>query len=655
MIEAPDVLIVVRLALAAVFALAGAAKLADLQGSRRAAADFGLPERLAAPLGVLLPPAELAAACLLAIGATARAGSAIAFVLLLAFSAAIARSIRRGEAPDCHCFGQVHSEPAGPLTLIRNLALAALAAAALFAPWGSGAGIETLGAGGLVALAIAPVLLVLVLRSRAGARGTVAPTETGRVMGSVAPEFEAQTLDGVTVSLASLRASGRPVLIAFTDPRCGPCRRLLPRLGEWQRRHAGALTIAVVSRGEAEEIRHEAAEHGVTDLLQEREQAVSAAYGALATPSAVLVDADGRIASAVVAGEQAIAEVVAGADTSVPFVQLDGVSGDLSRRDALRRFATTAGAATLAAGPASLLLPDLAEAECPNHRRCAGHCCPPNSHCRHGKCHCNPGFTKDGRRCVPDEIGGGGGGSTSPAPSATCGNGIREAGEQCDGANLGGQTCAGLGFASGTLTCNPNCTINTSGCTSAQCSQLSDCPDMTSQCKTATCSSGTCEYADFAGIGDPCTVGTGACQRTGTKVCNGNGGVVCNATPGTPQAEICNGIDDDCDGVVDNDCTGCSDPSFCPGTDTTCAFRTCVGGQCGQGFANGGTPCGTTCSGSTLTSQVCNGSGGCVDGASQSCSPYFCNGNACATTCGSDFDCQAGFHCSGSHCVSNMP
>jgi hypothetical protein len=36
--------------------------------------------------------------------------------------------------------------------------------------------------------------------------------------------------------------------------------------------------------------------------------------------------------------------------------------------------------------------------------------------------------------------------------------------EQCDGFQLGGQTCRSLGFASGTLACGTNCMVDTSGC-----------------------------------------------------------------------------------------------------------------------------------------------------------------------------------------------
>lgn len=53
-------------------------------------------------------------------------------------------------------------------------------------------------------------------------------------------------------------------------------------------------------------------------------------------------------------------------------------------------------------------------------------------------------------------------------------------------------------------------------------------------------------------INDPCIVGTGACQRAGIMMCNDQlNGTQCSAAPGTPSAEACNYFDDDCDGSVD--------------------------------------------------------------------------------------------------------
>ena len=53
-------------------------------------------------------------------------------------------------------------------------------------------------------------------------------------------------------------------------------------------------------------------------------------------------------------------------------------------------------------------------------------------------------------------------------------------------------------------------------------------------------------------VGAPCTVGMGACARNSVKVCAGNGsGTICPAVPGQPDPEVCNGLDDDCDGETD--------------------------------------------------------------------------------------------------------
>lgn len=53
--------------------------------------------------------------------------------------------------------------------------------------------------------------------------------------------------------------------------------------------------------------------------------------------------------------------------------------------------------------------------------------------------------------------------NTDPTP-LTCGDSVRQTEEDCDGSDLGGQTCATMGFTGGVLKCEVRCGFDTSGC-----------------------------------------------------------------------------------------------------------------------------------------------------------------------------------------------
>ncbi|PYT17278.1 MAG: hypothetical protein DMF51_02840 [Acidobacteria bacterium] len=53
------------------------------------------------------------------------------------------------------------------------------------------------------------------------------------------------------------------------------------------------------------------------------------------------------------------------------------------------------------------------------------------------------------------------------------------------------------------------------------------------------------------GTGVFCSAGVGSCQRSGQIVCTSPSTTACSAVAGSPTIEVCNHVDDDCDGLVD--------------------------------------------------------------------------------------------------------
>lgn len=138
----------------------------------------------------------------------------------------------------------------------------------------------------------------------------------GLAIGTPAPSFTLPTLTSETLSLAALRALGKPVVLLFSDPGCGPCNALLPEIGQWQRDHAGKLVVALISRGTVEANRPKVTEHGLRHVLLQTDREVAGAYQASGTPSAVLVRRDGTIGSALAQGADAIRQLVTRAVTT---------------------------------------------------------------------------------------------------------------------------------------------------------------------------------------------------------------------------------------------------------------------------------------------------------------------------------------------------
>jgi hypothetical protein len=234
----------------------GGAKLADLDGSRRSLIGFGVPEGAARWGAVGFPVAELAIGVALAVTSASWWGAIGALGVLVVFLGGISINMWLGRKPDCHCFGQLHSAPAGWSTLARN---GVLASAAGFLVWQGGSNpgpslvswFSDLTASGRVALlggflglallAGQAALLIQILKqqgrillrldaldARPAGAGTAVQSQApvaGLPVGSPAPAFRLSGLDGTFVTLEDLLASARPVLLLSPIPVAARAKR----------------------------------------------------------------------------------------------------------------------------------------------------------------------------------------------------------------------------------------------------------------------------------------------------------------------------------------------------------------------------------------------------------------------------------------------
>ena len=130
----------------------------------------------------------------------------------------------------------------------------------------------------------------------------------GLKAGATAPHFRLPLVGGGELSLADYY--GRRVLLVFSDPACGPCNELAPKL---QQQHAegAACSILMVSRGEVDANLRKIEEHGITfPVALQRQWEISRLYGMFATPIGYLIDEHGIIAAPVAVGTDRILSLV---------------------------------------------------------------------------------------------------------------------------------------------------------------------------------------------------------------------------------------------------------------------------------------------------------------------------------------------------------
>ncbi|MEQ1895781.1 MAG: MauE/DoxX family redox-associated membrane protein [Vicinamibacterales bacterium] len=356
-------LVASRGVLGATFLVAGLSKLTDPGTAARTVAGFGAPA-FARPLLRGLPYLETAVAVALAFGATAWHAAWVAAGLLVLFIAAISVNLARGRRPDCNCFGQVRPAPISGLTLVRNAGLLAIAAAliltgpppawadawiwwqaldangrrlAIVGGLGLGLGLRFLLAGGATTepdVADGDEWPLLRPRSTAPA-AVVTPTDTaesaraprdapaseavprrrltgnGLLLGAHAPAFTLPDLAGRMRTLDELRAPGLPVVLVFSSPGCESCQFLVPKLPPLAAAHRDALALVLVSRDTVERNLAKFKDPGELPVLRQQEYEVAEDFDITTSPAAIVVGADGRIASPLAMGGLAILQLIA--------------------------------------------------------------------------------------------------------------------------------------------------------------------------------------------------------------------------------------------------------------------------------------------------------------------------------------------------------
>jgi thiol-disulfide isomerase/thioredoxin len=133
-----------------------------------------------------------------------------------------------------------------------------------------------------------------------------AEMEQGVPVGEQAPSVDLADLDGNPVGLSET-FDGETVLL-FWNPGCGYCRRMHVDLLAWEAHAAESEpTLVIVSAGDPEEVR---AEGFHSTVLLDPEWSALEAFRAGGTPTAVRIDADGRIASQLGTGADAVFDLL---------------------------------------------------------------------------------------------------------------------------------------------------------------------------------------------------------------------------------------------------------------------------------------------------------------------------------------------------------
>jgi len=133
-----------------------------------------------------------------------------------------------------------------------------------------------------------------------------APQPAALQVGAQAPDFDLPDLAGQRHGLREFL--DRPRMLVFWDPQCGFCQQMAPRIAQLP----DPSRLLLVTRRAPEETRAMAEQHNLyCDIVVEPGWEVASSYGTNGTPTGYLIDAEGRIASTLAVGADALLALAA--------------------------------------------------------------------------------------------------------------------------------------------------------------------------------------------------------------------------------------------------------------------------------------------------------------------------------------------------------
>jgi cytochrome c biogenesis protein CcmG/thiol:disulfide interchange protein DsbE len=136
-----------------------------------------------------------------------------------------------------------------------------------------------------------------IVLSRETNAGGPMPVNTAPYVGSLAPDFTLQTIDGQAIALSDFATDEKPVVLNFWATWCPPCRVEMPYFQNASRLYDGEVAILGLNQAEsAETMAAYARDHGLTYLLLvDRDMKVNNLYGVLNLPTTIFIDRNGIV------------------------------------------------------------------------------------------------------------------------------------------------------------------------------------------------------------------------------------------------------------------------------------------------------------------------------------------------------------------------